>query len=1538
MVDKQKTKTPMDEKRANRSLMRRAMRLFSRCVLYASAALSVLILGTFLLLQTDPVRSKAKELIISAVSDAYGLQLAIGRISGDLLFSISLENVKLSLDQSRLLEAREISATYFAPLLLKKTLFVNEFQIQKGFLNLEKGVDGKWNMAGFIQEPRPSEPGTDFFSDFEIVVRRAALTDTDIHMVERTSHGAVIRRFNNIGLIAGFRIQSGAAVSADIYETRFTLDRPQFSLRNLNGEVAYDPSKQRLRFKRTRLRSEESDVSVEGSVDLIGAIPTIDVMADIKRLSLPEIGRLTSVKEFQEGVLIGRVSAKGPLDKLSHRLDLQLGRAAIRTEGTVIQADSGKLDLDIHGTLRELNLDLLSAFGLPGWVGILNAEFKVNGTNLLSPERRGELELSVSDSRFDPYAVDHGSLKLQIDGGRLNVASLDLKTPMGNAVFEGYLDGFLDPQRERIIQAKTKLSQLDLVQISQRKDLSGKLNLTLNTQASFPPQSTGFTSMTGKVKGEIEASTVFDVELQQGDLDMVWSAGRLDLKHFTLNTDSGRIALTGFAIPDQRTASVTVDLKLPDLEKISRIAVRFDPTFQTPKSISGNIEVAGRMDGWWDRPSFDGTLNAKRVRFNQVSAETLKVSGQWNGFPKSFKSKLELTGQNLNINNIRLSNLKTAATLAPDTIRVNLDATHHAGEKLALQGQIDRWQEAQKQITVDALRLTAKAASKTGKLGTHLSNQGPIRISLSQQSLDIRSFKVVSDRTTLSLEGKLHAEKDSALALSLSRFDLERIAWLMPEGNKLRGTLSADINVSGTGKKPALKADVRVKNGSGYDVDFTDLSIRLIYSLSKLSASATLNLRESQILELKGQASIGWTLLPFKLDLPGKGYDVSVKTTGLDLTRLPIPAIPDLKYDGKLDMSVRLVGDPALPELTGDVAVKKGSLKYQGHHISFSRLRVYMDYGKANAGVKIDLERNDRQLLTATVRSQVLISLWPFAFNPFDKAVEGVLKVQDLNLKELSFPSLAHLDYGGRMDISATIAGKPSLPVILGDLSIHNGHFAMKDGSKTAVPFSKLAAKLRYENSAVAADITLHRNTEQLLTVNGVSDVSLSLMPFRFKLGTDLDASMMTRGLHLSLLPLPKIPGVDIDGKIDVTVRVRGDWKAPQVTGNLGLKEASVSVKRPSLTYENVSADIRLIPGKIIIESVSIAGDKEGSLKCAGDILLSGLKATDFNVRLNGEDFFIPFHPAIRARVQPDILLSGSMDAPKLTGTITIPESRLNLDRFVEQGPADIQVKGRETDDRGKIQLTDTASRESTLLQPLSADLNVVIPKNAWLKGQGLDAEIGGTINIRKEPQKSFILLGPLKTIRGNYTFQGKLFKFRKGTVSFLGLEEPNPNLDFEAAARIRRVDIIIRIGGTARDIRLTLDSSPSMEQTDIVSYIMFGKPANSLNDRDSANVERAALNLTGQVAASELKRILGDDFFLDMITYEAGDDEKSRGAVAVGKYVTPDVFVKYRQGLSSDQPSEVEASYEVNKNISIQTNVGNEKTTGIDLFWEFDF
>jgi translocation and assembly module TamB len=220
----------------------------------------------------------------------------------------------------------------------------------------------------------------------------------------------------------------------------------------------------------------------------------------------------------------------------------------------------------------------------------------------------------------------------------------------------------------------------------------------------------------------------------------------------------------------------------------------------------------------------------------------------------------------------------------------------------------------------------------------------------------------------------------------------------------------------------------------------------------------------------------------------------------------------------------------------------------------------------------------------------------------------------------------------------------------------------------------------------------------------------------------------------------------------------------------------------------------------------------------------------------------------------------------------------------------------------------------------------------------GLDTEIGGQVNIKKDPQKPFILLGSLNTIRGTYSFQGKLFKFKRGSVSFLGLEEPNPNLDIQAVTRIRKVDIIIQITGTARDIRLALTSEPEMEQADILSYLAFGKPTGELKDGQAAGVEQAALSIASQIAASELKDILGKTLFLDTISIDPGGGDIGQGSVTVGKYVSPDVFVSYKQGFGERATNELRVTYEINKNLSVETQVVDEQTSGIDFYWGIDF
>ena len=243
----------------------------------------------------------------------------------------------------------------------------------------------------------------------------------------------------------------------------------------------------------------------------------------------------------------------------------------------------------------------------------------------------------------------------------------------------------------------------------------------------------------------------------------------------------------------------------------------------------------------------------------------------------------------------------------------------------------------------------------------------------------------------------------------------------------------------------------------------------------------------------------------------------------------------------------------------------------------------------------------------------------------------------------------------------------------------------------------------------------------------------------------------------------------------------------------------------------------------------------------------------------------------------------------------------------------------------------------SELLQKLAAHITVKAPGNVWLKGQDINTEVAGDILLKKEAQKPFTLLGELQTLRGVYYFRGKQFKVEKGTVTFIGLEEPNPNIDIMAAAKIQQARIIILISGTARNLVLKLDSDPKMDPSDIISYLVFGKSTDALKGGQAFNAEKAALGLSGGLLASELRSILGDVFFIDSFALDAGDNGAG-GAVAVGKYVRPNIFILYRRGLAEEKQNQIEVSYEYSPNIRIETQLGDDKNNGVDLFWEFDF
>lgn len=105
-----------------------------------------------------------------------------------------------------------------------------------------------------------------------------------------------------------------------------------------------------------------------------------------------------------------------------------------------------------------------------------------------------------------------------------------------------------------------------------------------------------------------------------------------------------------------------------------------------------------------------------------------------------------------------------------------------------------------------------------------------------------------------------------------------------------------------------------------------------------------------------------------------------------------------------------------------------------------------------------------------------------------------------------------------------------------------------------------------------------------------------------------------------------------------------------------------------------------------------------------------------------------------------------------------------------------------------------------------------------------------------------------------------------------------------------------IKVKGRLQQPQLELFSNPAMGQTDMLSYLLLGRPVESASGEEGEMMASAALAL-GLAGGDRLARSIGDQFGLDEMRIESSDsgDEAS---LVVGRYLSPRLYVSYGVGL----------------------------------------
>jgi translocation and assembly module TamB len=324
-----------------------------------------------------------------------------------------------------------------------------------------------------------------------------------------------------------------------------------------------------------------------------------------------------------------------------------------------------------------------------------------------------------------------------------------------------------------------------------------------------------------------------------------------------------------------------------------------------------------------------------------------------------------------------------------------------------------------------------------------------------------------------------------------------------------------------------------------------------------------------------------------------------------------------------------------------------------------------------------------------------------------------------------------------------------------------------------------------------------------------------------------------------------------------------------------------------------------------------------GDLAVGGAIRLENLSRPLFFLDLRASQFLaMDVRTFLTLTGTGNLQLRGPLLGATLTGNLTANSGVLYFADLVNKRVIDL-------DDPTIADLVDsTLVREEDLgakfqnrfLDSLRIDdLRIAIGSDVWLRSAEANIQLDGEARVSKVARE-YQPFGTLQAPRGSYTLKigpvARDFTVTKGEVRYIGTLDAQ--LDIEArhtvrsAARREEIPVIASIEGTLYAPKLRLESTlrPPISETDLVSYLITGYPA---NEATAIGVETGLAYLSSAVG-SELERTLIQDLGvpIDLIEIRPGTTASNSGyssptQLAAGWQVGRKTFLTFNAGFCPD-------------------------------------
>jgi hypothetical protein len=418
------------------------------------------------------------------------------------------------------------------------------------------------------------------------------------------------------------------------------------------------------------------------------------------------------------------------------------------------------------------------------------------------------------------------------------------------------------------------------------------------------------------------------------------------------------------------------------------------------------------------------------------------------------------------------------------------------------------------------------------------------------------------------------------------------------------------------------------------------------------------------------------------------------------------------------------------------------------------------------------------------------------------------------------------------------------------------------DGQVSARPFrygdavlDSVGGEVTYRDRLLTGLLEGWRNDRSILSADAAIPVDLALTDAADRL---LDRPIRVR-VHARELPAGLVsfllPGLDgVDGAVDGSVALvglgaglAGTGVRPRLEGELSLSNGTARVEGLNVRFRDMGIIVRMDGGSVLLVDGTLRGDQGGAtVRGSVDLAHPGDPAFDLHISARRLD-------AVRRRdvvalADGEVHLGGRYSRPIVGGDVFLVAAELNLDEVLRQYQI-VQLDATLFQLFDASTLTYRPAPTSPFLENLVlAGLIVTAERNVWLRSRELNIEVAGSLDVAFDRQLNDIRLsGSMAALRGTYQLQvlerlpARRFEVREGTVEFAGTPGIDPNLNFTATHRVRRaqgdpLDVLAIVTGSVRNprVRLSSESDPPVSETDIASFLLFGRSTLELSQAEA--------------------------------------------------------------------------------------------------------